>query len=291
MTTLQLIRAASTRLGMVAPSTVPQIVGTATTIEDKDALLLLGALNAAVKNVTFMYSWRELIRQASFQPNIYDDSAVVTPAKPAPPNPLGANIMHGFDINKICVGFDGIISNCLLDPLRHQKIPLLTYEKYLERIYDNNVDPIYENANWNGYIITNNLLNLVIRYGEGAAVDPLNKIYLYYKTKYPVVKAAGNLYVDNDLQQFFVNADDWSPIDDEVLILGTVVNYKNYIGRDFQLEFKQFNDYIEHMKERTGGVTIIEESSYNEMSNIFRRYPPVGQGGQGNKAQGNQPKK
>jgi hypothetical protein len=294
-TALQLVKAAALRLGMTTPSSLPYSNGQSTTIEDKDALLLLGALNAAVKNITYTYSWRELIRQAVFTPNFYDSSSIIINADgslvppPIPPATLGANKFLGWDINKICVGFDGIASNCLLYPKKHMRIPLLTYDKFLYMSEDGRIDPIFETVEQNGYIITNNLLELVHRYNEGSDLSAGN-VYFYYKTKFPVVKAAGMLWNDSDVQLYFVEDEDWSPIDDEILILGTIINYKNYIGRDFQLEFKQYNDYIEHMKERTGGVTVIEESMYNEMSNVFHRYPPIGQGGNASKPQqGNQP--
>jgi hypothetical protein len=296
-TALQLVKSAALRLGMTAPESLPYSSGQSTTIEDKDALLLLGALNAAVKNITYTYSWRELIRQAVFSPNYYDVSSIIIDEDgkivppPTPPATLATGQRFlGWDINEMCVGFDGIVSNCLLFPQKHMRIPLLTYDKFLYMSEDKGFDPIFETIEQNGYIITNNLLELVHRYGEGIQPYSSPKVYFYYKTKFPVVRQNGQLWNDESIQLYFVSNDDWSPIDDEVLILGTIINYKNYIGRDFQLEFKQYNDYIEHMKERTGGVTIIEESMYNEMSNVFHRYPPVGQGGNASKPQqGNQP--
>jgi hypothetical protein len=347
-TAIQLVKSAAMRLGMQSPLTLPIISGAATTIEDKDALLLLGALNAAVKNVAFMYTWRELIRFAQFWPNMYDNSAQFAttagipvpydpPIKPEPtPTPgygaeeedvyeevpgkfvykdisgvltkvpltrlvkEGAKIPRdlvrphppqdldpdykfiGFDINILCRGFDGIISNCILHPDNpdgNTKVPLLSYDKYSRMISNVNNDDIYDAPRQNGYIIYNGLLQLVYNYYYEKEVEDQRFMSFFYKTKYPVIKAGAPLWDNSALQMYFVNDGDWSPIDDEILVLGTVINYKNYIGRDFQLEFKQYNDYIEHMKERTGGVTVLEESSYTEMSNIFHRYPPVGQGG------------
>jgi hypothetical protein len=78
----------------------------------------------------------------------------------------------------------------------------------------------------------------------------------------------------------FTKNDDRSVIDDECVILGAIMNYKNYIGRDFQLEAKLFTDYIEHMKERNGGLTIIEESEYSMIADRMHRYPPHSSGAQ-----------
>ena len=265
---IQIIQEVSLRLGITRPLSIENPSGSIATIEDKDAELLKGALNQSLRMATSAFTWKELIRYCEVQ----------VPA-------FASGEDHPtLDLNDICAGYDGIVSNAIFakaaDSSHYRVLKLLTLDKFIMASMSKWVeeeDWAYDKRVEYGYIIngedlflTANTVGYVIQFS--------------YKTRLPVVRfhndgksavaPTGKLNDNYSLRPIFEFDDDWSPIDDEALILGTIIGYKNYVGRDFQLELKLFTEYIEHMKERTGGLTVIEENMYRTLAEKMHRYPP-----------------
>jgi hypothetical protein len=277
---LQIVQEACLRLGITRPLSIEGISGTVAQIVDKDAELLLGALNQSLRMAMSAFSWKELIR-------IYD--------KPVSAGTSWSNI----NVNSICVGFDGIVSDAIFfyseaNDASFFICRLLTLDRFLKTSHEDK-DPSYipnygawyetvEDKTRVGYILSSEVIHIITNKQLSLYVAT-GRIHMNfaYKTRCAVVTSVldtsgasipGTLDQDELLRPVFKNNIDWSPIDDEVLILGLIVSYKNYVGRDFTLEYKLWNDYIEHMKERTGGLTVIEENMYNSLAQRLHRYPP-----------------
>jgi hypothetical protein len=282
MNALQMVQEVALRLGITRPVDIEVIAGSQKSIIDRDAEILLGALNQSVRSAAAAFTWREMVLAASER--FYDSSgSPVSPIYSVPVLHLTQNL-YGYDgLTTSYISIINYDTNRKEWPVYPRIVRQVTLDKYLMlQKTDKQYDDIYDSDRTeNGFIIINGTLFLArpfIYEDPNGYKDP--RAVFTYKTNLPVVADISASLIDSGRKPLFTKNTDGAAIDDEAVILGAIMNYKNYIGRDFQLEAKLFTDYIEHMKERNGGLTIIEESEYSMIADRMHRYPPHSSGAQ-----------
>jgi hypothetical protein len=287
MTAIQMIQEVATRLGITRPSTIEVLTGNVESIVDRDALIMLGALNQSIRSAAAAFTWRDMV--------VYKDVTATLSV-----DQEGKPLYHSITLDKECVGYDGMASSFVYfhyDEAEASKVILrqMSFDKFMLTRGDRRTDApnygdIYLDERYgNGYAIIGRTLETACPIMYNTLTNPYLipekiKCFISYKCSYPVIKQEGTPQMPEDRKILFTKDGDMPVIDDECVILGTLMNYKNYIGRDYQLEVKLFMDYIEHMKERNGGLTVIEENEYSSLIDRMHRYPPpstLGQGGGG----------
>jgi hypothetical protein len=282
-----MIQEVSTRLGVTRPTTIESMAGDMESIQDRDALILLGAMNQSIRSAAAAFTWRDML--------LYVE-ALATPIK----DPDGNILFHRFNIDDACVGYDGMTTSYIYatsipenagELVYRASLRQMSFDKfllvrggYITGTESDSGDLYMDRRKINGYVLIGRQVETArpLYSGEDPKLDRTHKCFFTYKCSYPVVKPSGSMSNPLDRKMLFTDDDDISVIDDECVILGTLMCYKNYVGRDYQLEVKLFMDYIEHMKERNGGLTIIEENEYTSIIDKMHRYPPpstLGQGG------------
>jgi len=147
-------------------------------------------------------------------------------------------------------GFDGLVSDVLARATKAAwHLELITYSDY---IFDSNP----------GFVVHGDIMEVV-------HLPEQRSIFSYfYKTKYS--------YADSEVP----NSDnDVNLLPDELLILGIVLYYKNYRGLDFQLEMKNYTEYVTHMRTTGFDPTIAAPSLYKDVGamNLIQQNRQQGQ--------------
>ena len=110
-----------------------------------------------------------------------------------------------------------------------------TFEKFWKDPAATAPEPI---PNKNMFKIYNGQVCFISRTSFDATFK-FNTLRFSYRSSYGVMPQ-GAL---NPVNTFSHDTDDTS-IDNELLIAGTVVNYKAYQGMDYQFDYQKFNDYL-----------------------------------------------
>jgi hypothetical protein len=111
------------------------------------------------------------------------------------------------------------------------------------------------NTNKIAYFCNNMLLDKdiaaisnTISYGQGYSQPPT--LEFLYRTNYGVITAMGERVAT-------ITADtDTLVINDELAVLGTIVNYKSYYGIDYTLDLGQYKQMIDQLKENQENIQI-----------------------------------
>jgi hypothetical protein len=259
---IDMIQESSIRLGIIRPDSINSLSGTAASRMDKDAMLLLGALNQTARNTAVVYPFPDFMRTLSY------DIINVDPEE----GTVDINydlLVGGYKIERLCPGFDGIITNDFYFPRntvvqRPSRVGLITFEEFI-RIRESSQGefPIdIPGIRPNGYLLQGQFICFAKPLPVGA------KMVYTYKTKLPVLKAILSSPqlppIGYEPAMTFTNDEDMCVVDDELLILGCTMFYKNYRGMNFQLEQQLYVDYINHLKESRGGIAVIKENYYRE---------------------------
>jgi hypothetical protein len=237
---IEIIQETALRLGMLPPnddSIIKFIKEKDAANIDRDTQLLMGALNQAARNAAIAFNWKEFTIRMYFYP--YCNSE------------FGWNpIVEGFDIEFIAPGYDGILSNSFYIPTEEK------HRRFIENVTIDEFTIRKENDKdcRNGYIFQSGYVCF-------AKKLPETKIYFTYKTAFPFITITSQ--GDKIPSAYVVDGLDQVVMDDEVLILGTIINYKNYVGLDSQLEQALYNQFLEHLKTRSESLTVIREFGRN----------------------------
>jgi hypothetical protein len=259
---IDMIQESSVRLGIIRPDSINSLAGTAASRMDRDAMLLLGALNQTARNTAVVYPFPDFMRTISYTIlNVDPAQGTVDPNYDA--------TVGGYKIEALCPGFDGIITNDFYFPAntavnRPSRVGLITFEEFIRIREASTLEiPIdIPGIRPNGYLLQGQYICFAKHLPVGA------KMVYTYKTKLPVLKA---LFLPPITVPYayepaltFKNDEDMCVVDDELLILGCTMFYKNYRGMNFQLEQQLYVDYINHLKESRGGIAVIKENYYRE---------------------------
>jgi hypothetical protein len=146
--------------------------------------------------------------------------------------------------------FDGVVSPLLLTPMPIDmgiaKLDLITFADFM---YATGV----------GFVVYGN--QLAARYPYAGDLVGV-KFSCFCKTKFS--------YPTSEIP---MSDSDVSLLPDELLILGTVMYYKNYRGLDYQLEMKNYTDYVTHMRITGFDPSIAQPGLYKDVaaSNLIRQ--------------------
>jgi len=249
MTALDIIREAAGRLSINnKPYDLSSLSYSVASETTKEAALLLSALNKTGRIVCASFSFPELVVTTSFNPgNVPDDNK--------------NQDLNGFELEYIAPGYDGMVSTYFYDPRKVEGVspalPYITIDDYM--VIRQEAQGQVNNYP-NGYIIQGEYVCFA------QYLDPEASYYFTYKTKYPFK------YLDSQgatLKMTIDKNDDTCLMDDELMILGTVMNFKNYLNRPFQFEMKEYTEYIEHIRTIRGPVEVIKEGSYRNAPTII----------------------
>jgi uncharacterized membrane protein (GlpM family) len=88
-----------------------------------------------------------------------------------------------------------------------------------------------------------------------------NNIRFSYRSAYGVIPKGSTTPVSS-----FTKDDDTSNVDDELLITGTVLNYKAQQGMDFQFDTQKFNAYLEALERNRQKANLFRDQSMQNPS-------------------------
>lgn len=247
MTALDIIREAAGRLSINnKPYDLSSLSYSVASETTKEAALLLSALNKTGRIVCASFSFPELVVTRSFKPT---NVPVVNQNTD----------LNGYELEYIAPGYDGMVSTYFYNPTPligiSPALPYMTIDDFMVIRQNQNPDPSIPN----GYIIQGEYVCF------SKLLDPDSNYYFTYKTKFPFK----NILSGTTLKMTIDNNDDRCLMDDELMILGTVMNFKNYLNRPFQFEMKEYTEYIEHIRTIRGPVEIIREGSYRNAPTIM----------------------
>jgi hypothetical protein len=228
-TALSIIQESAMRVGVSIPGTIQTIVENDRSVIDKNAQLLLGGLNSTAYYSATLYDWPDL--------RVYSTHTITEETSE-------------LDFDTFFSGYEKMISDGFT-------------------VNDGDIIYYVQQANEDDFIRLTNLtpsekaridrskFNVyVVRGGKLVFAQPLKvgiTLSCTYKTRYPVID-----YVLETPVPRFINDLDKSYIDTELLILGTVLNYKSYIGDDFRKEAQMFDEYAKYLKSASAGNRVIK---------------------------------
>jgi hypothetical protein len=232
-TAIVLVQEAALRLGLPIPTTIQQVIEADKSVIDKNTQLLLGGLNSIAYYATTLYDWPSMRINGKY--DVVDDGTI------------SINMQEKFP------GYDKMITDgflCNIPGGRTIRIQQCHEDRYLEilNLPANEVHRMDEEG-FNVYVYRGNSIYFA---------RPLKKdstLNCVYKTRFPVTDAVTGVPVPR-----FSNDKDVSYIDSELLVIGTVLNYKSYIGDDYRKEAQVFDEYAKYLKSTRSGNRIKKET-------------------------------
>jgi hypothetical protein len=229
MTALDIVGHAANRLHMPRPTTLVVTPSTYENTSDaQNAVLLLAALNQAVRNLAVVASWSQLIKVVTFNATEIPDNGY-------------SDIIGGFDLDIIAPSYDGITSSFMYVPSLKKRVIHVSDEDFMEMKYAPSTDNNF------GYKIYANHLCFT---GEIKAL-----VTFLYKTRLAVRSMLGESKETIDLDT------DMCYFDSEALILGTMMYFKNSIGQDTTAEGNLYGSYVKHLQSKMGAPGIVVDRS------------------------------
>jgi hypothetical protein len=221
-TTLEILREAAKRMHIPEPASVETIPTDLSTSDAQNSMLLLTSLNQSLKSIAIFSNWPQMLREVRFnairdQEHFYND------------------IIRGFDLEKICPSYDGIVSPFIYDLARRYAIPQVFEKEYYDMTLGNTIDAPLDQMAYR--VVANHIC---------FSSDVNGMVTFLYKTKYSVKSVSGEwketAEADKDVCIF----------DPELCVLGTIVSFKASIGQDPSIETALFDRYMDHLKSING---------------------------------------
>jgi hypothetical protein len=242
-TAIVLVQEAALRMGLTIPETIQPVLEADRSVIDKNTQLLLGGLNSIAYYSTTLYDWPSMRIDGTY--DVIDENTTVI------------NTQDKFP------GYDKMISDgflCNISGDRQVIIQQCNEDRYIEIL---NLPPgeahRFDEEGFNVYVQRGNNICFARPLKVGSTLKCV------YKTRFPVIDAITGTPVPR-----FSNDKDLSYIDSELLVIGTVLNYKSYIGDDYRKEAQVFDEYAKYLKSTRAGNKIIKET--NQVS-ISERFP------------------
>jgi hypothetical protein len=232
-TALVLVQEAALRMGLSIPQTIQTVLESDKSAIDKNTQLLLGGLNSIAYYSTTLYDWPSMRIDGIYE---VTEEGIIS-----------INMLDKFP------GYDKMITDgflCNMPNNRMIRIQQCNEDRYMEilNLPANEVHRIDEEG-FNVYVQRGNSIYFA---------RPLKKdsvLHCVYKTRFPVIDALSGTPVPR-----FSNDRDLSYIDSELLVIGTVLNYKSYIGDDYRKEAQVFDEYAKYLKSTRSGNRIKKET-------------------------------
>jgi hypothetical protein len=235
MTALDIIREAARRIGILIPDHVTDAYNNEPDKRDPDKMLLVSGLNATVRQISLLVNLPMKKVEAAIDGNfIFPD-----------PDTLKLECFYRSSVELPVIKLINSIMYLTLEKDNKKIIKTLTeadvddfldiYNAIETGIYDAN--DYTDSKYYYKYCFLNNQLYL-ITHPDLRLANPVFLNFFYYST-----------------QDDMITDTDRSVIDDELLILGTVIHYKNNMGIDFSWEQQMFDkcleSYVRSMDTRT----------------------------------------
>jgi hypothetical protein len=232
-TALVLVQEAALRMGLSIPQTIQPVIEADKSVIDKNTQLLLGGLNSIAYYSTTLYDWPSMKIDGTYE--VIDDNVA------------------SLDTQVIFPGYDKMITDgflCNMTDNRTVKIQQCNEDRYIEilNLPANEVHRI-DDEGYNVYVQRGNNICFARPLKKGSV------LHCVYKTRFPVIDAIEGIPVPR-----FSNDKDLSYIDSELLVIGTVLNYKSYIGDDYRKEAQVFDEYAKYLKSTRSSNRIKRET-------------------------------
>jgi hypothetical protein len=259
MNCLSIIQEAAVRVGIVQPSTIENVSSPDPSRKDPDAMILLGALN-------------ETMRQAVVK-NLFDPFTVM--AKIAADNVQKAGNTYIWPILTKCADFGGLLSSYFnvefLDAAeppskKENSAPTATIantetffecdpDNFLKHWKDPGVTAPQPIPERNMFKLYNGSVYFIARQAF-AANRFFGVIRFSYRSTYGVLPVGSTTPTSS-----FTKDTDTSNVDGELLIAGTVLNYKAYQGMDYQFDMQKYTDYLKALESNRRTNNLFRDNS------------------------------
>jgi hypothetical protein len=257
MTALELVQEAAIRVGMVQPVSIEGVYSPDPSKKDPYAMILLGALNESMRQI--------LVK------NLFDPFLVMKEEETIADSPLPQTNTFSYDLSE-CPDFGGLLTSYII--VSTQKIDQeynYTYHNEYYREVDLDVFTRYwrpENEedidHTKGYILPEKNIfrnmNGKINFISNRLSSLENSPYTLSFTYRSVFGVKGR---DGDLKNSFKLNDDTTKLDDELLIIATVMNYKSMMGLDFQIDMQKYTEYIKALEANKQNNNLIHDLTLN----------------------------
>lgn len=214
------------------------------TIEDVSTgenRLLLSALNAASNNIVNSYDWSELIRKSQFTADQQTETGYYNEE------------VGGYELSKIAPGFIGFKNKIIVSTNSNMPYSFGTIDEYL-----------------NSKIMPSIFKKFIIKQDCLCFLDPQpsreETFSFHYKTNLVVKSKVGELVEYTNW--FRGNNDTWI-LDDQLLIRGAIVEYKNSRGIDAAYDLQQYQMLLNALRDVNASNAILSEYPQNS-DNAFK---------------------
>jgi hypothetical protein len=278
MIALELARTIAKRLGLTPPITLNQAFYEEPRYIDTNAVIILESMNQAIHNLAIKHDWDSVICLASFKGVEKGNEAAyyyVAPNVVLLKTGMMQPAMSGYVLDtpyvlrdnpvtedvKGCIapGFSDFIGNGIVDSVTMNTILRLSLDLFMLLKLNKDITA----DEFNGYIINQNILcfakplvaqrdyffvyrnNNVVLHDTGLTTIGENPKRIMYEKAYQISS-------DNDIVQ----------IDDEAIILASMMFYRTRTREDSQVEQAMLTDYMETLKKSKQGVQFIKNSIY-----------------------------
>ncbi|MDR2251817.1 MAG: hypothetical protein LBD98_03200 [Endomicrobium sp.] len=257
MNALQIIKTAARRIGIVPPKTLANVNTQDASLYDADAAILLEALNETI--------------HGSLTIGVADRFKIfvnVVPEIPTPDNPnvplLGISSMR-LAFREVAPSFASFISSGFIGQVTEKLPDVITQKKIAKMFYEMEYDKfmtLNSNNGINAFAIVGDYAYIVTDLDFEKTYDISSLIFSFgYKSLFGVRESNGLLPPTYTYKYSFEKNDDESLSDSELLILGTVCNYKSYMGIDYQFDSQKFQAYIAALQKNMQRGNLIKDNS------------------------------
>jgi hypothetical protein len=226
MNCLELVQEAAVRVGIVQPSTIENVSSPDPSRKDPDAMILLGALN-------------ETMRQAIVK-NLFDPFCAMAKIDVSTEAPATGNT-YIFSLLPKCPDFAGLLSSYFNiecsdgSTQTFFEIDPDNFLKYWKDVSGTTPDVM---PSKNSFKIYNGQVYFISRKPFDANFK-VGTIRFSYRSNFGVMPKGATKPTN-----VFSLDTDTTNIDNELLIAGTVLNYKAYQGMDYQFDMQKYTDYL-----------------------------------------------
>jgi hypothetical protein len=234
-TCLQMIQEAAVRVGILQPTTIENVGATAAALKDPDAMVLLGALNETMRQTAVLNLFDPLTKFCEQDVGGSDSGYKCTSVLPA--------------------DYAGMLSSFFVATYAKADLP---HEQYFEHDPDtfSNVWAKGKPIGKNMFRIINSLFWIVDRAGFSGDRKIVHISYAY-RSSYAVMQGGDA----NKLVDTFTLDNDTTHIDRELLVSGTVLNYKAYNGIDYQFDMQKHQNYVSALEKNRQNTNLFRDNS------------------------------
>jgi hypothetical protein len=258
MNALEIVKTAAHRIGIVSPNTIEDIESLTIAKRDSDAMLLLEGLNQTLH-----------LAMAAGTSDTFKREISVSPSYRTPSTWTDVSIAQmGYNLYDVIKDYGGLYTAGFLG-LFYKKGEVTTQvpDRVMFREMEfNKFLTLTSAAGYNVYSIINGKIYFLTDLDLSLYDDAKTRIAFIYKSLWAVED------VENNLKYSFTKNTDVALTDTELLILGTVLNYKAYMGMDVQYDAATFQTYIAALDKNRQRENQIRDNSLAHASSSHSLY-------------------